>query len=71
VFFVGVVMSKSKRPITKIKEVIVHVQQTREEFEMIIVRTFFFNQIRVQLGYYEPNSPPWVIANWVFILGYS
>ncbi len=70
-FFVGVVMSQSKRPITKIKEVIVPVQQTREDFEMIIVRTFFFNQLRVQMGHYEPDSLPWVIANWVFILGYS
>jgi hypothetical protein len=71
VFFVGVVMSQSKRPITKIKEVIVPLQQTREDFEMIIVRTFFFNQLRVQMGHYEPDSLPWVIANWVFILGYS
>ncbi len=70
-FFVGVVMSQSKRPITKIKEVIVPLQQTREDFEMIIVRTFFFNQLRVQMGHYEPDSLPWVIANWVFILGYS
>ncbi len=70
-FFVGVVMSQSKRPITKIKEVIVPMQQTREDFEMIIVRAFFFNQLRVQMGYYEPDLPPWVIADWEFILGYS
>ncbi len=46
-------------------------QQTREDFEMIIVRAFFFNQLRVQMGYYEPDLPPWVIADWEFILGYS
>ncbi len=70
-FFFGVVMRQSKRPITKIKEVIVHVQQTREDFEMIIVRTIFFNQLKVQMGYYELDLSPWVIANWVFVLGYS
>jgi hypothetical protein len=26
---------------------------------------------RVQMGYHEPHSPPWVIAYWVFILEYS
>jgi hypothetical protein len=64
-------MCQSKRPITKIKEVIVPMQQTRKDFEMIIVRTIFFNQLRVQMGYYELDSSPWVIANWVFVLGYS
>jgi hypothetical protein len=27
--------------------------------------------LRVQMGYHEPNLPPWVTAYWVFILKYS
>jgi hypothetical protein len=27
--------------------------------------------LRVQMGYHELDSPPWVITYWVFILGYS
>jgi hypothetical protein len=27
--------------------------------------------LRVQMGFHEPNLPPWVVVSWVFILGYS
>jgi hypothetical protein len=35
-----------------------------------IIKLENVNTYKVQRGYHEPNMPPWVIAYWVFILGY-